>query len=459
MSARPDSSSSAARRHPPEWRAGRRRAVRVAHSGRRGGQLRAVRDRPPAVASRGGARPSHGRRRGRRGSPPRRRPRPTGTPRPADDRRPGPAVLADRRLVGEEDGRAVEERGGDRQAPLLAAGELPRVGDGEVAELECREEGAGTLAGGGVLVTEGSRRGEDLVEDAPRHDGRARPLRHPRHRPREVGGREVAGSGAAPEGRAGSGRRDADGIRRGRLEESRERVQHGGLAGAMGPTRAVRLPGAAPSGSRRRAARRVRTVPSGSLVERSTVRGVAVRATAAPERRTASRWQSRGATSAGSTVMGVGCSLSGTQIPMPSRRTRSESSVSRTGPSATTRPSPESTTSRSTRSTHGPSTCSTMTSVSSRQHRPGAEVALPRGGHRPLRPPRAGHLATPRREPAGRSPPPGRPPPPAPPVRSRRRAWRSARRAGRPPGPVRACPRARAAGSPPGQGRRRGVER
>jgi hypothetical protein len=45
----------------------------------------------------------------------------------ADDGSPGVPVLADGGLVGEHELRTMEERRGDREPPLLAARELPRV--------------------------------------------------------------------------------------------------------------------------------------------------------------------------------------------------------------------------------------------------------------------------------------------------------------------------------------------
>ena len=187
------------------------------------------------------------------------------------------------------------------------------------------------------------------------------------------------------------------------------------LPDPLGPTSAVRVPGAATSGSSSTAARRVRAVPSTNRVVRSTTNGEAARnmaagdstllssgaaasnpstllssgaaasnpstlltpgaavsspatllsSVAAVSRRRAEpfRGDHRGATRAGSTASGSGGPAPGTQMPIASRRSRSLSRVERTGPSATTRPSSESTTSRSTRSTHGPSTCSTTTSV------------------------------------------------------------------------------------------------
>ena len=197
------------------------------------------------------------------------------------------------------------------------------------------------------------------------------------------------------------------------------------LPDPLGPTRAVRVPGAASRGAvssaadgcgrcRRRAgwcARR-RTVwqpergrPDGGV--RGRPRGHEGRVDG----------------------HGSGGPAPGTQMPIASRRSRSLSRVSRTGPSATTRPSDASTTSRSTRSTHGPRTCSTTTSVGE------GGVGLVAG----VEPAAAAHRrGEPRRPPGPPAPTPGRASP-----------W--ARRGGRPTGRAPACRRARAAGS----GRRR----
>ena len=147
------------------------------------------------------------------------------------------------------------------------------------------------------------------------------------------------------------------------------------LPDPLGPTRAVRLPGAATRGAASTAARRVRAVPSTSRVVRSTTNAEAARevipgdstllspgaALSSPDNR--SFPARRGATSAGSTLTGSGGPAPGTQMPIARSRSRWVSRVACTGPSATTTPSAESTTSRSTCSTQGPSTCSTTTSV------------------------------------------------------------------------------------------------
>ena len=111
----------------------------------------------------------------------------TGRGQDARDGRPRQPVLPDRGLVGEHERGAVRDGGRHRQAPLLAAGELARVGVGEVGEPECGEQGVGPAAGDGGVVAEGER-----VSSARRHarcDRRARWLHAAAPRPRRARGR------------------------------------------------------------------------------------------------------------------------------------------------------------------------------------------------------------------------------------------------------------------------------
>ena len=71
----------------------------------------------------------------------------TGRGQDARDGRPRQPVLPDRGLVGEHERGAVRDGGRHRQAPLLAAGELARVGVGEVGEPERGEQGVGAATG------------------------------------------------------------------------------------------------------------------------------------------------------------------------------------------------------------------------------------------------------------------------------------------------------------------------
>ncbi len=69
-----------------------------------------------------------------------------------DDGRPGAAVLADGRLVGEQHRWAVVQGRGHGEAALFASRELARVGCLEVGQAEGCEQGAGPVGRGGADV-------------------------------------------------------------------------------------------------------------------------------------------------------------------------------------------------------------------------------------------------------------------------------------------------------------------
>ncbi len=266
--------SSAARGPPPGARGARRRAAPGGRSARRGGTRAApLRRRGGPTARLGRPVDDVGvvRRRddGAAGGP-------VGGDEP-DEGRPRAAVLADRRLVGEEDRRAVQEGGGDGEPALLATGEVARVGVLEVDQAERGEQGAGPALRRGVVAAEGARGGQHLVEHRGRDDRRARPLRHPGQGGGEVGGGQVGRSRREPSGPAtrtasGSGPGGSPRVRAAR-STSPSRSARRARSGSRGGRRAAEVVAAA---------RRVRTRPSTSRVVRSTTSGAAPSA-AGPE--------------------------------------------------------------------------------------------------------------------------------------------------------------------------------
>ena len=204
------SSTSAATAPPPARRAGPPRAAPAVRSGPRAGC------RPAPARARSAAAPEvvHGRRPvddvgvvggGDDGAT--RLPVRGDEP---DERGPGVAVLAHRRLVGEQHRWPVVQGRRDREPALLAAGQLARVRRGRGARAPGPRGGRGRarVGGGVVLARAPSSRRQHLLEHRAGDDRRARPLRHPGDRAREVGGRERGRGDGIRRGRRGRGRRE-----------------------------------------------------------------------------------------------------------------------------------------------------------------------------------------------------------------------------------------------------------
>ena len=296
----------------------------------------------------------------------------------ARDGRPRQPVLPDRGLVGEHERGAVRDGGGHREAPLLAAGELARVGVGEVGEPERGEQGVGAAAG--------ERRGRGRGRAASSARRRARCDRRARWRPaaaprrRRARGRARTTRAAARAGRARSARSPASAgvsgsatstVPRAGVDEAAERRHERGLAGAAradegdgaaGP----RLEVGAVDGERRaRRARRAAGCGARPGRRRPPRRGGPA-APAPPQRPVpGSRTSARGS----------GSGTPGTQMPCAASDSPCSARTGRGSPSATTEPDASSTTRRSTRSSHPSRRCSTTTSVRPRRATTSATTA------------------------------------------------------------------------------------
>ena len=99
---------------------------------------------------------------------------------------PGEPVLADGRLVGEDDRRLVNHSGGHGEPTLFPTGQLPRVGRCQMGQAQPVEQEVGPGGRGVRVEPDGERRGEHLVADRTSHDRAGRPLRYPGDGPGEV---------------------------------------------------------------------------------------------------------------------------------------------------------------------------------------------------------------------------------------------------------------------------------
>ena len=195
-----------------------------------------------------------------------------------DDGRPGAAVLADGRLVGEQHGWAVVQCRGHREAALFASRELAWVGCLEVGQAERREQGAGPVGRGGAtsvvrsvsslfcarprvraVVSTSSRTVRATIVELDHCGTQARVRARSGPRARRVArhpvlggggsGRRGGSDGGGPGGR-GDRRAHLHGTGIGRREEPGEGVQHGRLARPARPDQRGQRAGRGDEGAR-----------------------------------------------------------------------------------------------------------------------------------------------------------------------------------------------------------------